>query len=205
MLLAGGLALRMGGGDKSLQKIGHKPILEHVITRFAPQCARLVLNVNGTPERFAHYGLPVIADSIAGHAGPLAGILAVLDWVADNHPACTTIASVATDSPFLPTDLVMRLQAARKATQTPLACAQSGGRIHPPFALWPVSLRATLRQAMLQEDLRKMDTVMTRLGCAYAEWGTAPYDPFFNINHPDDRDKAEAIWNRMNAGDSQTS
>ena len=194
VLLAGGLSRRMGGGDKSLKEIGGKPILDHVIARFAPQCAQLLLNINGPPDHFAGYGLTVIADSLPDHAGPLAGILAALDWVAQHAPECTTLASVATDSPFLPADLVMRLAEARRATQTPLACAQSGGHIHPPFALWPISLRHALRKALFEENLRRMDTFMIRNGCAYALWDNTAYDPFFNANHPADLQRAEEIW-----------
>ena len=197
VLLAGGLARRMGGGDKTLKEIGHRPILDHVIARFAPQCAQLVLNINGPPERFARYGLPVVADTIPDHAGPLAGILAALDWVAQNYPECPTVASVAADSPFLPTDLVKRLEEARRAAKTPLACAQSAERIHPPFAVWPVSLRHALRDALLNGNMRRMDTFMANTGCAYASWDSTPYDPFFNTNHPEDLQKAEIIWSTL--------
>jgi molybdenum cofactor guanylyltransferase len=197
VLLAGGLSRRMGGGIKAFKYLGGKPLLEHVIERFQPQCATLVLNVNEPAEGFAHTGLPLIPDTLPDHAGPLAGILAALEWVAAHHPDCDTVASVATDSPFLPDTLVVRLEEARQAAQTPLACAQSGDQRHPPFGLWPVTLRHALREALVLEHLRKMEVFMTRYGCATAVWNTDPFDPFFNVNHPEDLLEAETYLKRL--------
>ena len=193
VVLAGGLARRMGGGAKGLLPLGGKPILDHIITRLKPQCARIVLNVNGPTEEFERFGLPIIADTIPDHAGPLAGILAALDWMAETHPDSTTLLSVATDTPFVPDDLVAKLDAARSEAGTALACAFSNGRIHPPFSLWPVRVRDALRTALLQDKERKMETVMTRFGYAVARWDTQPIDPFFNINTPEDLLAAEAM------------
>ena len=125
-LLAGGLARRMGGGDKALRTIGGRTILERVLERFAPQCDGLILNANGDPARFAALDLPVVADTITGFAGPLAGILAALEWAAEHRPDCEWVASIAADTPFLPGDLVARLHEAREALNVPLACACSG-------------------------------------------------------------------------------
>jgi molybdopterin-guanine dinucleotide biosynthesis protein A len=197
VVLAGGLARRMGGGDKALLSIGGQTILDHIIERLSGQCERLILNVNGPSDRFTGFGLPIIADTIPDHAGPLAGILAALDWIAETHPACPTLLSVAGDTPFLPKDLVVRLELARNAAQTPLACAKSGGQMHPPFSLWPVSLRFVLREALVSEQIRKMETVMTRQGCATAIWDTDPLDPFFNINQPEDVAMAEALYSKL--------
>ncbi|MDB5409048.1 MAG: molybdopterin-guanine dinucleotide biosynthesis protein, partial [Rhodospirillales bacterium] len=144
ILLAGGLSRRMGGGDKTLRRLGGQPILARIIARVAPQVQALALNANGDPARFAEYGLPVVPDSVAGFAGPLAGVLAGLDWAA-GLPGVTHVASFATDAPFVPTNLVARMQTAIAHDGADLACAASGGRTHPVFGLWPVDLREALR------------------------------------------------------------
>ena len=157
VLLAGGLARRMGGGDKCLRPLAGETLLARVIARAAPQVGPLILNANGEPARFAAYDLPVVADVVAGHAGPLAGILTALDWAAANAPACPLVASFATDAPFLPRDLVRTMAEARDLAGADLACAASGGRTHPVFGLWPVALRADLRQALVEQGERKID------------------------------------------------
>lgn len=197
LLLAGGLARRMGGGDKPLRQIGGRPILDHVIERLGPQCTELVLNANGDPARFGRYGLPVIPDGIEGAKGPLAGILAGLDWAATHRPNLEWVVSVASDTPFLPHDLVARLHAARTKAGVPLACAGSGGWTHPVIGLWPVTLRDDLRHALLVEDERKIDRWTARHGVAVAEWPTDPVDPFFNANAPEDLTEAEALLKRL--------
>src|SRR5262249_31111802 len=193
LVLAGGLARRMGGGDKIMLRIGGVTILERVLDRFRPQCAALVLNANGDPARFAHTGLPVVADSISGFAGPLAGILAGLEWVSAYAPQIEWVASVPSDGPFLPRDLVVRLHDVRLATGKPLACALSGGRMHPVVGLWPVNLRKELRHALVAEDVHKIELWTARHGIATAEWSDQPVDPFFNVNTPDDAVAAEAM------------
>ncbi|MFL5182955.1 MAG: molybdenum cofactor guanylyltransferase MobA [Microvirga sp.] len=193
VLLAGGLARRMGGGDKPLKEIAGRTILERAIERLAPQCAALILNANGGPARFAFTGLTVVADDVPGFAGPLAGILAALDWAARNRPDLEWIASAAGDSPFLPLDLVSRLHAAREAAGVPLACAESGGQAHPVNGLWPVALRADLRHALVAEDMRKIDRWTARHGVAHASWPAEPLDPFFNANTPEDIAAAERL------------
>ena len=196
VLLAGGLARRMGGGDKPMRTIGGRPILERVIARLVPQCDGLILNANGDPARFAFTGLPVVPDDVPGFAGPLAGILAALDWAAAHRPGLAWVASVAADTPFLPHDLVSRLHAAREAAGMPLACAESGGQAHPVNALWSVALREDLRHALVVEDLRKIDRWTARHGIAQAAWTTEPYDPFFNANAPEDIAAAESLLAR---------
>ena len=193
VLLAGGLARRMGGGDKPLKAIAGRTILERAIERLAPQCAALILNANGDPARFAATGLTVVADDVPGFAGPLAGILAALDWAARNRPDLEWVASAAGDSPFLPHDLVSRLHAARAAAGVPLACAESGGQAHPVNGLWPVALRADLRHALVAEDMRKIDRWTARHGVAHASWPAEPLDPFFNANTPQDVAAAERL------------
>lgn len=193
LVLAGGLARRMGGGDKPLRTVGGRTILQRVLGRFAPQCALVVLNANGDPARFADTGLEVVADDVPGFAGPLAGILAGLEWAARHRPDLPWVASVAADTPFIPPDLVARLHAARDAAGAPLACAASGGWTHPVNGLWPVALRDDLRHALVVEDERKIDRWTARHGVATAEWVVEPVDPFFNANAPDDLATAERL------------
>jgi len=193
LVLAGGLARRMGGGDKGLIRIGDETILDRAIGRLAPQCAGLVINANGDPDRFARFGLPVVADSIEGFAGPLAGILAGLDWLAANAPEIPWLASVPGDCPFLPRDLVVRLHAARLQGRMPLACAKSGDWRHPVVGLWGVALREDLRHALAAEGLRKIEVWTARHGVALAEWPADPVDPFFNVNTPEDAREAQRL------------
>jgi molybdopterin-guanine dinucleotide biosynthesis protein A len=193
LLLAGGLARRMGGGDKPMAEVGGAPILQRCIDAMRPQCASLALNANGDPARFAAFGLPVIGDDVPGFAGPLAGVLAGLDWCAAHRPDVAWIVSVAADSPFLPADLVARLHAARANEGARLACAASGGHTHPTIALWPVDLRAELRHALVVEDIRKIDRFTARYSLATVEWGTDPVDPFFNANTPEELAQANRI------------
>ena len=192
VILAGGLARRMGGGDKTLRTVGGRTILAHVVERFRPQCA-LVINANGDPSRFSAYGLPVIADSVPDFAGPLAGVLAALDHAAAQAPAVTDVVTVAADTPFLPRDLVPRLLGGRAAEGAALACAGSGGRAHPVVGLWPVALRDNLRRALVSEGERKIDRFTARYRLALVEWSTEPVDPFFNANEPADLDLAEKL------------
>jgi molybdenum cofactor guanylyltransferase len=192
VILAGGLSRRFGGGDKCLRLLAGRPILAHIIERFRPQVDALALNANGDAARFAAFGLPVIADSIAGFAGPLAGVLAGLDWAA----GCTGITHVATaaaDAPFLPLDLVQRLRHALQAGGSDLACARSGGRAHPVFGLWPVALAEELRAAV-HGGMRKVDQWTARYRLASVDFPHGPPDPFFNVNHAEDLMEAERLF-----------
>jgi molybdenum cofactor guanylyltransferase len=193
LVLAGGLARRMGGGDKPLTAIGGRSILDRVLDRLRPQCTGLLLNANGDPGRFAATGLAVVADSVPDFAGPLAGVLAGLDWAAAHAPEADTVVSVPGDCPFLPRDLVARLEAARRREGTPMACARSGEWRHPVVALWPVALREDLRRALTVEDLRKIEVWTARHGVALADWPAEPVDPFFNVNTPEDAAAAERL------------
>ncbi len=193
LVLAGGLARRMGGGDKVRTRIGGRSILQRVLERLSPQCAGVIINANGDPKRFADTGLQIVADSIPGFAGPLAGILAGLDWAAAHVPQIDYVASVPGDCPFLPRDLVRRLHEARHAAGAPLACARSGEWRHPVVALWPVALREDLRRALADEGLRKIESWTARHGVGHADWPAEPRDPFFNVNTPQDAARAEAL------------
>ena len=193
VVLAGGLGRRMGGGDKPMREIGGRTILDHVIERLEPQCDGLLLNANGDPARFARFGLPVVADTIEGYPGPLAGILAALEWTAANRPGIEWVASAAGDCPFLPRDLVARLQQARLAEDADLAVAASAGQAHPVIGLWKVALRDELRHALVEEDLRKIDRWTARYRLATVTWPAEPVDPFFNANTVDDLAEAERL------------
>ena len=193
LVLAGGLARRMGGGDKARIRIGGNTILERVLARLAPQCGSMILNANGDPARFGDTGLPVVPDTVPGFAGPLAGILAGLDWAAANAPEVADVVSVPGDCPFLPPDLVPRLEQARKAADLPLACARSGDWRHPVIGLWTVGLRGDLRTALVEDDLRKIEAWTARHGVAIADWPAVPFDPFFNVNTPEDAAEAQHI------------
>jgi molybdenum cofactor guanylyltransferase len=194
LLLAGGLSRRMGGGDKALRLLAGQTLLDRVIDRVRPQVAALVLNANGDPSRFARFGLPVVADSIAGFAGPLAGILAGLDWTAANRPDCAVVVSIASDAPFLPGDLVARLVEGMHKEGAEFACAASGGQPHPVIGLWPVRLRDELRRALAAEGIRKVDAWTARYTLATVAFPDEidGVDPFFNAHRPEDLDRAAA-------------
>ena len=193
LLLAGGQSRRMGGGDKALRVIGGASLLERVIERLQPQVETLVLSANGDPARFARFALPVVADSVPGYAGPLAGILAGLDWTAEHRPDCAHVVSAATDAPFLPRDLVSRLVREMEDAGAELACAASGGQSHPVIGLWPVRLREDLRRAVADEAVRKVDVWTARYRLATVPFGDEPIDPFFNANRPEDLATAAAL------------
>lgn len=206
VVLAGGRATRMGGGDKGLLPLGSSNILGHVLARFEPQVAKLALNANGDPERFAEYGLPVLGDSIEGFAGPLVGVLAGLDWAAEQ--GAEAIVTVAADTPFFPSDLVARLIVAAQGMTHPLVLAatprgaqetksMSGSGLirHPTFGLWPVLLRDDLRAA-LTDGLRKVVIWTDKHGGREALFDEAG-DPFFNVNTPEDLEQARE---RLGAG-----
>ncbi|MCP5086942.1 MAG: molybdenum cofactor guanylyltransferase MobA [Rhodobacteraceae bacterium] len=195
VVLAGGLSSRMGGGDKGLLELGGKSLMRRVIDRLASQVDKIALNANGEAERFAEFSLPVIADSIEGFAGPLAGVLAGMDWAADR--GASHIVTVAADTPFFPPDLVEKLSVGAKQAGTPLAMAvtpdpQRGTSRHPTFGLWPVDLRDDLRAA-LNDGVRRVAQWTSAHGCAEIVFDAAPFDPFFNVNTPEDMVRAEQM------------
>ncbi len=193
VVLAGGLARRMGGGDKPLVEIGGRTILARVIACLEPQCECLAINANGDPRRFASFGLPVVADGVQGHPGPLAGILAALDWAAANRPNAAWILSAPGDCPFLPRDLVARLSQALIAENAEIAVAASNGQSHPVVGLWRVASRDALRQALIAEGLRRVGQWTARFRLATVSWPAEPFDPFFNVNTVDDLAEAERL------------
>jgi molybdenum cofactor guanylyltransferase len=193
VILAGGRATRMGGGDKGLRKVGGQRLMDHVITRLGPQCLGLAINANGDPARFDDFGLPVLPDSLPDQPGPLAGVLAGLDWAALQGAAA--IVTAAADTPFFPVDLVARLQAAAGPSGLCIAGSpDETGRVqrHPTFGLWPVALRDDLRAAVTG-GMRKVVTWTDAHNAGLARFGSDPFDPFFNINTPEDILRAERL------------
>jgi molybdopterin-guanine dinucleotide biosynthesis protein A len=195
LVLAGGLARRMGGGDKARIKIGKSTIIDRVLATLSGQCVDIIINANGDPGRFEDTGCMVVADSVPDFAGPLAGILAGLDYLAEQNNGVEWLLSVPGDCPFLPDDLTERLHAARRkmGAGVPLACARSGEWRHPVVGLWPLALRENLRKALVEEGLHKIEVWTARHGVAIADWPDQPVDPFFNVNTPEDAARAEAI------------
>ncbi|MEM9784518.1 MAG: molybdenum cofactor guanylyltransferase MobA [Pseudomonadota bacterium] len=194
VILAGGLARRMGGGDKTLLSLDGRPILAHVAERLAPQVEAMVINANGDPARFADYGLPVVADTVEGFAGPLAGILAAMRWAAPQ--GFSHVASAAGDTPFFPGDIVARL-VAECGPDRPIAIAATEDPVrglseHPTFGLWPVALADDL-EAALRADMRKVIVWASRHGIARALVADAGAYPFFNVNTPEDLAEAERL------------
>lgn len=191
IILAGGRARRMGGGDKALLVLGGRTMLDRVIDRLGTQVGRMALSANGDTRRFAEYGLPVLRDTVPDYPGPLAGVLAGLDWAAGQ--GLSHIVTAAADTPFFPTDMVQRLLAAARRADTPIALAAShtteGLERHPTFGLWPVSLRRDLREA-LEGGLRKVVLWTDRHGAASAVF---PDEAFFNINTPEDLERAQTM------------
>ncbi len=195
VLLAGGRGSRMAadgeGADKPLRLLAGRPLLDHAIARIAPQVAALAISANGDPARFAAWKLPVVADGVPGQPGPLAGILAGMRWAAAR--GAEDVVSVAADTPFLPPDLVARLVAARHAAGAAIACASSGGRLHPAIALWPAALADALERD-LRAGTRKVEGWAARFGLASVAFDVAPVDPFFNVNRPEDVIAAERLF-----------
>ncbi len=195
VILAGGQARRMGGGDKGMLDLSGRSLLDHVVARAGPQVAALALNANGDPDRFAGFGLDVLPDSVAGFPGPLAGILAGLDWAAGRR--ADMIVTMAADTPFFPCDLVPRLLLAAEGMSLPLVLAATpddngNQRRHPTFGLWPVALREDLREA-LADGVRKVGLWADRHGARAALFPVDGIDPFFNVNTPGDLARAEAL------------
>ena len=197
VLLAGGLARRMGGGDKCLLPLAGRPMLAHAIAGLEPQVAALAINANGDPARFRAFGRPVVADVVPGFAGPLAGVLTGMVWASDALPEAKWLVTAATDTPFFPADLVARLTAAAEAQGAEVAFAASNGRTHPVFGLWHLSLLEALRTALVEEDERKIDRFAGRYTVAVVDFPVTPFDPFFNVNRPDDLAEAERLSKRV--------
>lgn len=195
VILAGGLATRMGGGDKCLQQLGNKTLLDKVIERAKPQVDKLLLNVNGDLNRFDHIDLPKASDVVEGYAGPLAGLLTGMTWAKEHCPKAEWLLSIAADTPFFPEDLVTQLQAQAQQQHAKIAVAESDDKIHPVFGLWHLSLMEDLRTALVDEDIRKIFRWMKRHPWTAVNFPCADeIDPFFNINSPEDLARARALY-----------
>jgi molybdopterin-guanine dinucleotide biosynthesis protein A len=191
VLLAGGLARRMGGGDKCLTLLAGRPLLDYVVERLKPQVCALSINANGDPARFGAWGLPVIADTLGQNPGPLAGVLAGMRWALTH--GYSDIVTVPADTPFIPDDLCVRLEQARRDAGAEIAIAASGGRRHPVVALWPAALADTIEHAVRDQDIRGVTEFLKSRPVAVAEFSVLPRDPFFNINDPGQLAQAERL------------
>ena len=194
VILVGGLSRRMGGGDKTLLYLAGQPMLDHVIKRIGPQITQLVINANGDLSRFAMFNLPLIPDSIPDYAGPLAGILSAMEY--GREAGYSHLVSVSGDTPFLPLDLVQKLlEPIRKGAD--IALASSNGRTHPVVGIWPLFLEKNLRDAMVHENLRKIDFFTARYKTAIIEFEASIVDPFFNINTKEEWAEAEQLLRKV--------
>ena len=193
VILAGGRSQRMGGGHKCLLGLDKSTLLEHVIKRALPQVDRLILNINEATNLFDAVNLPLVKDSINGFAGPLAGVLAGMEWSLENSPESKWIVTFASDTPFFPVDLVKNFLSVVDKTGAELVCASSKGRSHPVFGLWPVSLWEHLQKAIMKEGMRRIDTWTSRYNLQTVDFVAGDRDPFFNVNRREDLDEARKL------------
>jgi len=193
VILAGGLARRMGNIDKATIVLDREPLLAHVLKRMRPQTDKIIINANGDPDRFEKWDLPVVGDTVPDFPGPLAGVLAAMEWVQIHDPETKWIVSLPVDTPFAPVDLITRLSQSVTDNKADLACAMSNGRAHPVVGFWPVELVENLRNALTRDGIRKVDLWTGQFNLVHTEFDTEPVDPFFNINRPDDIKQAERI------------
>ena len=193
VILVGGQARRMGGGDKCLKLLGGQTLLSRIIGRVQPQISIMILNANGNTERFLDYKLTTVSDVIGDFAGPLAGILTGMEWMRTHHPGVKWLASIPGDAPFIPRDFVGKCLKAASRTGTDIICAKSSGQAHPVCALWKVKLADELRWAMERDGIRKIDKWSSNYLVHHEEFPTDPIDPFFNINSEEDLLLAETM------------
>lgn len=197
VILAGGLARRLGNVDKAAVELAGQSLLERVLERLESQVSNIIVNANGNPDRFNQWGKPVVGDTIEGFPGPLAGVLAAMEWASEHQPHCNWIVSVPVDTPFVPRDLVARFAGTVKEHAADLTCAKSADQAHPVVGLWPVHLAGNLREAMTVENLRKVDLWTARFNLVHTVFETDPIDPFFNINRHEDIERAEKILQKV--------
>lgn len=197
LILAGGRGQRMGAGRlKHLRSLGSQTLLERAVARALPQVDVLLINSASTPATPCIGDLQVVPDTVPGFVGPLAGVLAGMEYVQASFPRAQWLVTMAADTPWFPLDLVRRLVAQRRIDEAEIATAASAGRIHPVFALWPLGIAEQLRQALEVEGLRKVQAFQARYRRVQVEWPVEPFDPFFNINTLDDLARAERISTR---------
>lgn len=193
VVLAGGRSSRMGE-EKTLLDLAGVTLLQRGIDRLAGQVPSMVLSANGDPARFAHYALPVVGDTIQGHKGPLAGVLAGMSWAREHDPHASHILTIASDTPFFPLDLVETLLNANNEHEKQIAIPQTAGRMHPAFGLWPVALASALEE-FLESGQRRVHSWLDQndyvpVVFALLEKEGEDLDPFFNINTPQDLEVA---------------
>ena len=203
VILAGGLSRRMGGGDKGLLELGGKPMLGHVIDRLSPQVTNVIINANGNPARFAAFELPVVADTIEGFVGPLAGVLSGMRWAAKHAPDARWIVTAPGDAPLLPRDLVAKLSGAAADNKRSIALAQSGGELHPVIGLWPVALAQDLEE-QLRQGVRKVLQWVERHGMTAVTFPSQrmcglSIDPFYNANTPQELGELRAMLRKTSS------
>lgn len=196
VILSGGRSSRMGGGDKCLLRLGGEPVLAHIIDRLRPQVTDIIVNANGDLARFADFDLPVVADSIAGLAGPLAGVHAGLEWVKAHAGNVRSIVTIASDTPFFPVDLVQRFLSATEHHPVLVVAASSEG-VHPVVGLWPISIAPQIEES-ISRGMRKAGAFTKDNGALEVYFepsriGDRLVDPFFNINRPEDLELANAL------------
>lgn len=199
VILAGGQSRRMGGGDKCLATLGGRTLLHYSLDAAESQVGPILINSNSDPILFSEYGYPVVPDVVRGFVGPLAGILTGMEWARVNAPQCNWIMSFASDAPFIPYDLAQRMMVKVENDGADIACASSGGRFHPVFAIWPIRLAGSLRNAIVDEGVRKVDHWTASHKLTVVEYQSVGLDPFFNINNPEDLELAAKLlvtWNR---------
>lgn len=191
VILAGGQSRRMGGGDKCLLYLHEKTLVQHTLDRAKPQVNTLLLNCNGEEARFNFVGLPIVKDIFEGWRGPLAGIHASLNWMAENHPSSKWLASFAADTPFFPEDLVARLLEHAEKNGCEVVVATHKNEMQPLFALWNISLLHKLEGHLQNNGNPKMQAWIKSQEYICVEFEKVYQDPFFNINTPADYDAAE--------------
>ncbi|QNT78941.1 molybdenum cofactor guanylyltransferase MobA [Entomobacter blattae] len=197
VILAGGLSSRMGGGNKGLKLLNGQPLLTYIIKAITPQVSHSVINANGPPEALHSFHLPIQVDTLPGFQGPLAGILAGMEWALQHVPSCQYIVTIPADSPFIPSNLVEKLKEAQQKHHTILALARSNGQCHPVVGLWPLTLHHALHEALTREKIHKILRFTEKYSLAYADFSVEDIDPFMNINTPQDLQKAEELMTRQ--------
>ncbi|MGE3245758.1 MAG: molybdenum cofactor guanylyltransferase MobA [Beijerinckiaceae bacterium] len=193
LVLAGGRSRRMGGANKALLPFRGATLVEHVHSRLAPQCAEMAISANADSERFAHLQATILADATEDYPGPQAGILAAMHWAASTRRGVQWVLSAPVDCAFLPDDLGDRLWRAAIAANKPAALAASGGHVHFVTGLWNISLAPVIRHMLVDRGIARAQVIADTCGHATAEWPVQPFDPFFNINTPEDLAAAEAM------------
>jgi len=201
VILSGGLSRRMGNRDKSFLPLANKPLFEHVLGRFSPQCSSVIISCNGHNEQLSSYHLPIIKDSLDGFLGPLAGLLASMEWVQQHQPETQWIATVPVDTPFLPTNLVASLYQSIHDNHSTIACATSNQRTHPVIGLWPVKLLSELRIALTEQDIRQVGLWTSHYKVSHPDFSNQTIDPFFNINCHEDLIEAEVLYDKLKRKD----